>query len=48
MNEVKKTNKLKIYPPYGDSARDGHSFGYFGADVWAEDVFGFLNQYCSK
>jgi dienelactone hydrolase len=48
MNEVSKTYKLKIYPPYGDSPRDGHSFGYFGSDVWAEDVFGFLNQHCRK
>ena len=48
MNEVSKTYKLKIYPPYGDSPRDGHSFGYFGSDVWAEDVFGFLNQHCTK
>src|SRR5256886_14769245 len=48
MNEVSKAYKLKIYPPYGDSPRDGHSFGYFGSDVWAEDVFGFLNQHCTK
>jgi carboxymethylenebutenolidase len=48
MNEVGKTYKLKIYPSYGDSPQDGHSFGYFGSNVWAEDVFGFLNQYCSK
>ena len=48
MNEAGKTYKLKIYPAYGDSARDGHSFGYFGSEVWAEDVFGFLNQYCGK
>ncbi len=48
MNAAGKTYKLKIYPAYGDSPRDGHSFGYFGSDVWAEDVFGFLNQYCGK
>jgi dipeptidyl aminopeptidase/acylaminoacyl peptidase len=48
MNAAGKTYKLKIYSAYGDSPRDGHSFGYFGSDVWAEDVFGFLNQYCSK
>ncbi len=48
MNEVSKAHKLKIYPRYGDSPRDGHSFGYFGSDVWAEDVFGFLNQHCTK
>jgi hypothetical protein len=39
---------VKIYPSYGDSPLDGHAFGYFGSDVWAEDVFGFLSQYCSK
>ncbi len=48
MNEVSKTDKLNIYPSYGDSPRDGHSFGYFGSDVWAEDVLGFLNQHCTK
>jgi carboxymethylenebutenolidase len=48
MNEVSKTYKLKIYPAYGDSPQDGHSFGYFGSAVWAEDVFAFLNQHCSK
>lgn len=48
MSEVNKTYKLKIYPAYGGSPGDGHSFGYFGGDVWADDVFGFLNQYCTK
>src|SRR5580692_6578834 len=48
MGEANKTYKLKIYPSYGDSPLDGHTFGYFGSDVWAEDVFGFLSQYCSK
>jgi len=48
MDQVGKTYKLKIYPSYGASPQNGHSFGYFGSDVWAEDVFGFLNQYCSK
>jgi carboxymethylenebutenolidase len=48
MNKASKTYKLKIYPAYGDSPQDGHTFGYFGSDVWAEDVFGFLNQYCTK
>jgi hypothetical protein len=32
----------------GDSPRDVHRFGYFGSEVWAEDAFGFLNQYCTK
>ena len=48
MDKVGKPYKLKIYPSYGDSPQDGHSFGYFGSDVWAEDVFAFLNQYCAR
>jgi carboxymethylenebutenolidase len=48
MKQASRTYKLKIYPAYGDSPRDGHSFGYFGSEVWAEDVFGFLNQHCTK
>jgi carboxymethylenebutenolidase len=48
MDKAGKPYKLKIYPSYGDSPQDGHSFGYFGSDVWAEDVFAFLNQYCAR
>jgi dienelactone hydrolase len=48
MDKVGKTNKLKIYPSYGDSPGDGHSFGYFGSEAWADDVFGFLNHHCTK
>jgi dipeptidyl aminopeptidase/acylaminoacyl peptidase len=48
MNKANKTYKLKIYPAYGDSPGDGHTLGYFGSDVWADDVFRFLNQYCTK
>lgn len=48
MKAANKTYQVKIYAPYGDSPQDGHTFGYFGAAVWAEDVFKFLNQYCAK
>ena len=48
MKEAGRPYKVKIYPPYGDSAQDGHTFGYFGASVWADDVFEFLNQHCPK
>jgi carboxymethylenebutenolidase len=48
MNATGKTYKRKIYPAYGDSPQDGHSFGYFGSEIWTEDVFGFLNQYCGN
>jgi hypothetical protein len=43
-----RTYKLKIYPPYGNSPQDGHTFGYFGSAIWADDVFQFLNDHCVK
>jgi carboxymethylenebutenolidase len=46
MSEAGKAYGLKIYPPYGSSPEDGHTFGYFGSAVWADDVFRFLNRYC--
>jgi carboxymethylenebutenolidase len=48
MKEVGKTYEVKIYPQYGSSPQEGHTFGYFGATVWADDVFQFLNQHCAK
>ncbi len=41
-----KEFELKIYPPFGKSVQDGHSFGYFGSSVWGADVFRFLDQHC--
>jgi len=38
--------ELKIYPPFGNSAEDGHTFGYFGSSVWVADVFRFLKKHC--
>jgi carboxymethylenebutenolidase len=46
MKDAGKPYELKIYPAYGNSSEDGHSFGYFGSSVWADDVFGFLDRYC--
>lgn len=44
LRELGKPHKLSIYPPYGNSVREGH--GEFcmrgGADVWAQDVLAFL------
>ena len=48
MKTAGKPYEVKIYPPYGASPGDGHTFGYFGAVVWADDVFRFLNQNCAK
>jgi len=48
MKDAGKAFEVKIYPPFGKSAQDGHSFGYFGSSVWADDVFRFLAKYCGK
>ena len=38
----------KLYPVFGRSSRDGHSFAYLGANIWFSDVLGFLNGVCKK
>jgi carboxymethylenebutenolidase len=48
MKDAGKEFEVKIYPPFGNSSQDGHTFGYFGGSVWAGDVFRFLNQHCRK
>lgn len=46
MKRVGKPYASKIYPPYGKSQQDGHTFGYFGSAVWETDVFQFLSRHC--
>lgn len=46
MRDAGKPYRLKIYPAFGKSADDGHTLGYFGASVWADDVLQFLARYC--
>jgi carboxymethylenebutenolidase len=41
-------SEMKIYPPYGRSSREGHSFAYMGATQWFPDVFEFINKHCGK
>jgi carboxymethylenebutenolidase len=48
MKEAGKAAQIKIYPPYGSSKQEGHALGYFGASIWADDVFHFLEQNCLK
>ena len=43
-----KTYHVRIYPAYGNSVQDGHSFGYFGSSVWGDDVFRFLEHHCGQ
>jgi carboxymethylenebutenolidase len=48
MKDAGKTYEMKIYPPFGKSTQDGHTFGYFGSSIWIDDVLRFLEQHCTK
>ncbi len=48
MNDAGRQAQLKIYPPFGSSPREGHTLGYFGASVWGDDVFHFLDHNCAR
>ncbi len=43
-----KAHELKFYPPFGKSAKEGHSFAYMGSRIWSDDVIQFLNRNCIK
>jgi carboxymethylenebutenolidase len=47
MKAVGKPAQIRIYPAYGSSKQDGHSFPYRAAPVWRADVFKFLESNCS-
>lgn len=47
MKAAGKDAELKIYPPYGLSDREGHSFAYRGSAVWFTDVLAFVRRHCS-
>ena len=49
--ELERLNKphiLKIYPPVGDSADEGHNFLYRGIPQWEPDIFTFLDEYVKR
>jgi dipeptidyl aminopeptidase/acylaminoacyl peptidase len=48
MKDAGKPYQMKIYPVFGKSAEEGHSFAYLGGPVWADDVFRFLEQHCGR
>lgn len=47
LSRVQKSVVRKIYPAFGQGSEDGHSFGYFGANQWGDDVFEFLAKQLS-
>ena len=46
MQQAGKPAEMKIYPAFGASPRDGHSFAYRGVAVWADDVIRFVELAC--
>lgn len=36
----------RVYPVFGGTAKEGHSFAYLGGDVWFPDLFNFLAKHC--
>jgi carboxymethylenebutenolidase len=48
MKDAGKAFEVKIYPAFGKSAAEGHSFAWAGSAVWADDVFKFLGTHCTK
>jgi hypothetical protein len=46
MERAGRPAELRLYPPFGSSARDGHAFAYRGASIWAGDASAFLARAC--
>lgn len=42
MNAAGRPNQMRIFPPFGASTPEGHSFGYFGGVTWGPVVADFL------
>jgi dienelactone hydrolase len=45
LQELRKRHRLKIYPPVGRSAAEGHDMLHLAVDQWEPDVFAFLDEY---
>ena len=46
MHDVGKDADVKIYPRFGHSPVEGHSFAWRGGGIWGEDVMRFLSKHC--
>jgi carboxymethylenebutenolidase len=45
MARLGKQHRLKIYPPVGRTAQEGHGFVHLRIPEWEPDVFSFLDNY---
>jgi carboxymethylenebutenolidase len=41
-------HRLKIYPPLGETAQEGHHFIYLSIPTWENDVFAFLDTHTAR
>jgi len=48
LEQLGKPHRLKIYPPIGQTADDGHAFPFLGASIWEPDVFAFLDEHMRR
>ena len=46
MRASHKSAEIRIYPPYGSSPAQGHSFAYRGVSTWFDDALRFLEANC--
>lgn len=46
MKNNNKKYEMKIYPRFGSTEEEGHSFAYLGGHIWSKDVFTFLQRNC--
>lgn len=48
MARLRRPHLLRIYPRFGQSARDGHNMVFRDPSIWESDVVAFLNQHLSR
>jgi len=48
LGALNKPHRLKLYPPFGKTTDDGHSFGYYGGEHWIGDVVEFIDRACRR
>jgi carboxymethylenebutenolidase len=48
LQQLGKPHLLKIYPPIGQTADDGHGFLFLGVSIWEPDVFAFLDEHMHR
>jgi carboxymethylenebutenolidase len=42
LDKANKPHKLLIFPAFGTTQADGHSFSVRGEQIWGNEVFAFL------